>query len=124
MFNLQLTTRCQFYQGLADQVKQEMNSGNSGVECFAARLWEQQEKLGLDDEELAYSKAHNVRNGHTLTNIVVAGSAFEAGTDTTAGTMLPQGHQNDKTLTKRLPRAAPSQPKTSPAPTLSSVPSA
>ena len=65
-----------------------MKSGNSGVECFAARLWEQQEKLGLDDEELAYSKAHDVRNGHTLTNIVVAGSAFEAGTDTTAGTML------------------------------------
>ncbi|GJE88935.1 cytochrome P450 [Phanerochaete sordida] len=61
-----------FYQRLVDQVKHDMASGNAEMECFAARLWEQQEKFGLDAEELAY----------------VAGSAFEAGTAATSGTML------------------------------------
>ncbi|RDB17750.1 hypothetical protein Hypma_001131 [Hypsizygus marmoreus] len=42
------------------------------LECFAARLWEQQEKLDLDLVTLSY----------------VAGSAFEAGTGTTAGSFL------------------------------------
>ncbi|KAF9262833.1 cytochrome P450 [Marasmius fiardii PR-910] len=59
------------YQKLALQVKQKMDQGDIGVECFAARLWDQAARGEVDLEELSY----------------LAGSAFEAGTDTSTGTM-------------------------------------
>ncbi|KAH9914736.1 cytochrome P450 monooxygenase [Fomitopsis serialis] len=60
-----------FYSRLLKDVKARMDSG-AHVQCFAANLWENVEQLGLDEDSLAY----------------VAGSAFEAGTDNTAGVML------------------------------------
>ncbi|KAJ7830815.1 cytochrome P450 [Mycena olivaceomarginata] len=42
------------------------------LECFAARVWEQQEKLGIDDEEVIY----------------IAGSAFASGTGTSMANLL------------------------------------
>ncbi|KAJ7803083.1 cytochrome P450 [Mycena olivaceomarginata] len=42
------------------------------LECFAARVWEQQEKLGIDDEEVIY----------------IAGSAFASGTRTSMANLL------------------------------------
>ncbi|THH10559.1 hypothetical protein EW146_g8337 [Bondarzewia mesenterica] len=59
------------YQRLVLEVKEKMDNGDIGLECFAGRLWDQKTELGLDLEELSY----------------VAGSAFEAGTDTTTGTL-------------------------------------
>ncbi|CAK5271330.1 unnamed protein product [Mycena citricolor] len=61
----------ELYTRLSGEVKVRMH-GDIETECFAARLWEQQEKMKLSAEELSY----------------VAGSAFEAGTDTTTGTVL------------------------------------
>ncbi|KAH7926919.1 cytochrome P450 [Leucogyrophana mollusca] len=60
------------YNRLALEVKSKIADGDIALECFAARLWDQKEKMGLDLDELSY----------------VAGSAFEAGTDTTASTVL------------------------------------
>ncbi|PCH40323.1 cytochrome P450 [Wolfiporia cocos MD-104 SS10] len=60
-----------FYSRLLQEVKERMDKGEP-LECFAARLWEDVEKNGLDEISMAY----------------VAGSAFEAGTDNTAGTIL------------------------------------
>lgn len=34
-----------------------MDRGEDKLECFAARLWEQHDKLGLDVESLAYGMA-------------------------------------------------------------------
>ncbi|KZT40308.1 cytochrome P450 [Sistotremastrum suecicum HHB10207 ss-3] len=59
-----------FYGRLLGEVKDRMSKGEV-VECFAARLWEQKEKHELDEESMAY----------------VAGSAFEAGTGTTSGSI-------------------------------------
>ncbi|KAJ6578177.1 cytochrome P450 [Mycena capillaripes] len=59
------------YSRLFWEVKARMEK-DSGVECFVARLWEQQAKLNLDHTELFY----------------IAGSAFTAGTDTSAVTLL------------------------------------
>ncbi|KZV85276.1 cytochrome P450 [Exidia glandulosa HHB12029] len=61
----------EFYTRLLMEVKGRMDKGEN-LECFAARLWEDNEKNQLDLTTLAY----------------VAGSAFEAGTDNTAGTIL------------------------------------
>ncbi|TFK56928.1 cytochrome P450 monooxygenase [Heliocybe sulcata] len=60
-----------FYRRLLREVKQRMDNGEN-LECFAARLWEDVEKNALDETSMAY----------------LAGSAFEAGTDNTAGTVL------------------------------------
>ncbi|KAJ7734759.1 cytochrome P450 [Mycena maculata] len=60
----------ELYTRLASNVKTRQ-AKELGIECFAARLWDQQEKMEIGTEELAY----------------IAGSAFEAGTDTTAGTL-------------------------------------
>ncbi|KAJ6498361.1 cytochrome P450 [Mycena vitilis] len=59
------------YTRLSAEVKARMEQ-DLGMECFAARLWDQEEKMNLTPEELSY----------------IAGSAFEAGTDTTTGTVL------------------------------------
>ncbi|KAF7366046.1 Cytochrome P450 [Mycena venus] len=59
------------YGRLSLGVKTRMEK-EAGLECFAARLWEQQAKLGLSDEEIFY----------------IAGSAFIAGTDTSSITLL------------------------------------
>jgi len=59
------------YSRLALEVKDEMTNGDLGLECFAARLWDQQEELNFDLTDISY----------------IAGTAFEAGTDTTAGTI-------------------------------------
>lgn len=60
------------YQRLVLEVKQKVDDGRTDLECFAARLWEQQEKFNLDLVTLSY----------------IAGSAFEAGTGATGGTIL------------------------------------
>ncbi|KAG6829029.1 hypothetical protein H0H87_012834 [Tephrocybe sp. NHM501043] len=60
------------YTRLILEVKEKMDKGQTDLECFSARLWEQQEKLDLDLTTMSY----------------VAGSAFEAGTGTTAGSFL------------------------------------
>jgi len=67
-----------------------MDAGDIGIECFAARLWDQQQTMGLDLEELSYRTSflpmHCLRT--TLTSsISVAGTTFEAGTDTTSNTI-------------------------------------
>ncbi|KAJ7099823.1 cytochrome P450 [Mycena epipterygia] len=59
------------YGRLTSEVKVRMKKDPS-IECFAARLWEQQPKLGLSDEEVYY----------------IAGGAFAAGTDTSSVTLL------------------------------------
>ncbi|KAL0581592.1 hypothetical protein V5O48_000408 [Marasmius crinis-equi] len=59
------------YQRLALDVKSRLDQGDSSLECFAARLWDEAGKNPVDLEELSY----------------LAGSAFEAGTDTSTGTM-------------------------------------
>ncbi|KAJ7830628.1 cytochrome P450 [Mycena olivaceomarginata] len=59
------------YGRLALGVKARMEK-DIGMECFTARLWEQQTKLNLTDEELFY----------------VAGTAFIAGTDTSSISLL------------------------------------
>ncbi|KAJ7250754.1 cytochrome P450 [Mycena rebaudengoi] len=59
------------YTRLSLEVKTRMEEDLS-TECFAARLWDQQAKMNLTTEELSY----------------IAGTAFEAGTDTTTGTIM------------------------------------
>ncbi|KZT66878.1 cytochrome P450 [Daedalea quercina L-15889] len=61
----------QFYSRLLRDVKQKMDA-NTHVECFAARLWDSAKYIGIDERTMAY----------------VAGSAFEGGTDNTAGVVL------------------------------------
>jgi len=61
----------QFYTRLLMEVKGRMDAGEPTLECFAARLWDQKENMRLDIESMAY----------------IAGSAFEAGTGTTSGTI-------------------------------------
>ncbi|KZT30010.1 cytochrome P450 [Neolentinus lepideus HHB14362 ss-1] len=61
----------QLYGRLLDEVKVRLASGDDS-DCFAARLLQANEKNILDAESLAY----------------VVGSAFVAGTDTTAGTFM------------------------------------
>lgn len=78
----------QFYTRLLMEVKGRMDKGEN-LECFAARLWEDNTKNQLDLTTLAYglyisSEARSV----TDLRFTVAGSAFEAGTDNTAGTIL------------------------------------
>ncbi|KAG6911402.1 hypothetical protein DXG01_016499 [Tephrocybe rancida] len=60
------------YTRLALEVKEKMEKGEMNLECFAARLWDQQAKLDFDLTTLSY----------------VAGSAFEAGTGNVAGSFL------------------------------------
>ncbi|KAI0079803.1 cytochrome P450 [Panus rudis PR-1116 ss-1] len=60
------------YKRLADDVKYRMENGNEAVECFTARLWEQKDKIGIDLYDLYYT----------------SGTAFEAGTDTMAASLL------------------------------------
>ncbi|KAJ7025192.1 cytochrome P450 [Mycena alexandri] len=67
----QMKLHVKLYTWLASEVKTRMEK-ELGTECFAARLWDQQAKMNLTLEELSY----------------IAGSAFEAGTDTTTGTVL------------------------------------
>lgn len=78
----------QLYTRLASDVKTRQVK-DLGIECFAARLWEQQEKMGIETEELAYSTSvqRSLSSFHSNICSSVAGSAFEAGTDTTAGTI-------------------------------------
>ncbi|KAF7354098.1 Cytochrome P450 [Mycena venus] len=64
------------YGRLALTVKARMGK-DSEMECFVARLWEQQEKLNLSNEEIYYSKRS-----------FFAGSAFAAGTDPATLTLL------------------------------------
>ncbi|KAJ7137443.1 cytochrome P450 [Mycena crocata] len=59
------------YRRLALDVKDRM-AKDPELECFTARLWEQQKKMNLTDDELYY----------------VSGSAFAAGTDTSSITLL------------------------------------
>ncbi|KAF8180743.1 cytochrome P450 [Mycena galopus ATCC 62051] len=59
------------YGRLSVSVKTTMET-DTALECFAARLWDQQEKLKLTDEEIYY----------------IAGTAFIAGTDTSSITLL------------------------------------
>jgi cytochrome P450 len=61
----------ELYGRLSEDVKARMQK-EPELECFAARLWDQQAKLGIPDEELYY----------------IAGSAFVAGTDTSSLTLL------------------------------------
>ncbi|KAJ7890054.1 cytochrome P450 [Mycena olivaceomarginata] len=61
----------ELYSRLSLEVKAKMEK-DPEMECFAARLWEQQKKLNIPDEELFY----------------IAGSAFVAGTDTSSLTLL------------------------------------
>ncbi|KAK7044399.1 cytochrome P450 [Favolaschia claudopus] len=61
----------QTYTRLINEVKSRMDA-NVGLECFSARLYDQQEKMNLSNEELAY----------------LVGVAFEAGTETTASSIL------------------------------------
>ncbi|CCM07044.1 uncharacterized protein FIBRA_09364 [Fibroporia radiculosa] len=61
----------ELYQRLVLEVRKKMFDSGDNLECFAARLWDQQKEMSFDLEDIAY----------------VAGSAFEAGTDTTAGTV-------------------------------------
>lgn len=37
-----------------------MDNEEIGLECFTARLWDQQERMGLDLEELSYSEHHHI----------------------------------------------------------------
>ncbi|KAF8955138.1 cytochrome P450, partial [Flammula alnicola] len=60
------------YTRLVLEVKKRMEGGEPDLECFSARLWEQQAQLDLDLVTISY----------------VAGSAFEAGTGTTAASFL------------------------------------
>ncbi|KDQ54621.1 hypothetical protein JAAARDRAFT_135284 [Jaapia argillacea MUCL 33604] len=60
------------YFRLAKEVKTKMDTGGSNAECFLAHIWEEQEKLDIDEKEIAY----------------VGGTAFEAGTGTTADSIL------------------------------------
>ncbi|KAF5365656.1 hypothetical protein D9758_003167 [Tetrapyrgos nigripes] len=60
------------YTRLVTEVKEKVEKIDSGFECFAARLWDQRDTLNFDTEDIAY----------------VAGTAFEAGTDTTASTIV------------------------------------
>ncbi|KAK7018236.1 cytochrome P450 [Favolaschia claudopus] len=60
-----------FYGRLALNVKSRMEK-DSSIECFAARLWDQQERFNMSDEEIFY----------------IAGSAFLAGTDSNSVTLL------------------------------------
>lgn len=65
-----------------------MDNGDQ-LECFAARLWEEYKKLGLDEKALAYGSYDLQFVGLTFSHFgVVAGAPFEAGTDNTAGTVL------------------------------------
>ncbi|TFK45745.1 cytochrome P450 [Heliocybe sulcata] len=61
----------QLYARLIEEAKTRLSSGDDS-DCFASRLLQANESSMLDDESLAY----------------VVGSAFEAGTDTTAGTLM------------------------------------
>jgi len=59
------------YGRLALDVKARMEK-NPEMECFTARLWDQQTKLNMPDEEIFY----------------IAGSAFAGGTEPSAATLL------------------------------------
>ncbi|KAF8182236.1 cytochrome P450 [Mycena galopus ATCC 62051] len=61
----------ELYGRLSLGVKARMEK-DTGMECFAARLWDQQAKLNISDEEIFY----------------IAGSAFLAGTDSNSVTLL------------------------------------
>ncbi|KAF8066014.1 cytochrome P450 [Lyophyllum atratum] len=56
---------------LVSGVKKKMENQHIDIECFAARLWDQQAKLELDFEDVAR----------------IAGTSFGAGTDTTDATV-------------------------------------
>ncbi|KAF5379770.1 hypothetical protein D9615_005723 [Tricholomella constricta] len=56
---------------LVTDVKKKMENLHIDIECFAARLWDQQAKLNLDFEDVAR----------------IAGTSFGAGTDTTDATV-------------------------------------
>ncbi|KAG5638109.1 hypothetical protein H0H81_001787 [Sphagnurus paluster] len=56
---------------LTGDVKKKMDDLHVDIECFAARLWDQQNKLKLDFEDVAR----------------IAGTSFGAGTDTTAASI-------------------------------------
>lgn len=68
-----------------------MDNGAIGIECFAARLWDQQVKMNLGLEELSYGTMDSISISCVrilrLVSHLVAGTAFEAGTDTTATTL-------------------------------------
>ena len=64
-----------------------MDAGEPTLECFAARLWDQKTSMELDVESMAYSKSTGFLFYYLLMRRSVAGSAFEAGTGTTSGTI-------------------------------------
>lgn len=45
-----------FYGRLLREVKTRLDSGEH-IECFAARLWENEEAIGLDERSMAFGKA-------------------------------------------------------------------
>jgi cytochrome P450 len=68
-------------------VKKRMEK-DPDLECFAARVWEQQEKLGIDDEEVIYSRHSSVEYLISADLSIVAGSAFASGTGTSMANLL------------------------------------
>ena len=74
-----------FYSGLVKYVKRKVDDGTAPV-CFCAELWQQQSQSGLEDDDIV-SSLHCGSLGvsiHVLLKTFLAGSTFEAGTDTTA----------------------------------------
>lgn len=45
----------QFYDRLSRDIKTRLDSGEE-VECFAARLWENKEEIGLDERSMAFGE--------------------------------------------------------------------
>jgi hypothetical protein len=78
------------YSRLVLEVKNQVDNGDIGLECFAARLWDQKEKMNLDLEEISYSQpsSYAILRSHPNARDLVAGTAFEAGTDTLASSTL------------------------------------
>ncbi len=83
----------QLYQRLLLEAKEKnMNLANA-TDCFASRLWDDNDKLKLDMVSMSYGivpfSCHDNHLSRTYTLfLLVVGSAIEAGTDTTASTVL------------------------------------
>ncbi len=54
--------KSKLYTRLVLEVKNRMESGEPDLECFSARLWEQQAQLDLDLVTISYGKPCRVRN--------------------------------------------------------------
>ena len=64
VFQKSAAEHAQFYQRLAAQVKRDMAGEDTGVECFAARLWEQQQKLRKQQQHA--DGFHSIAGGDAL----------------------------------------------------------